>query len=180
MAPTRNPVHRAPDGNPIEAQPKWRQDFPIDTARDEYVARRDFVKFLVLTSAAFVVGQVWIGVQSLIRRSRGNPQPKQIAELAAVPVGEALSFNYPGEDDRCVLVRMDEETLLAYAQHCTHLSCAVLPDVERGAFICPCHHGAFDMATGRPTAGPPRRPLAKITLEVRDGAVYATGVELRT
>jgi Rieske Fe-S protein len=34
--------------------------------------------------------------------------------------------------------------------------------------------------TGRPTAGPPRRPLPKITLDIRDGTIYATGVELST
>ena len=29
-------------------------------------------------------------------------------------------------------------------------------------------------STGRPIAGPPRRPLARIVLEVRDGIIYAT------
>ena len=33
--------------------------------------------------------------------------------------------------------------------------------------------------TGRPLAGPPQRPLPRILLEVRDGIVYATGVEER-
>ena len=54
-------------------QPRWRQDFPIDWPEDDYVARREFTKFLVLTSRAFVVGQFWIGVQSLLRRGRGRP-----------------------------------------------------------------------------------------------------------
>ena len=45
-----------PDGRPLEAQPAWRQDFPIDWPQDAYVERRDFVKFLVLTSLAFTVG----------------------------------------------------------------------------------------------------------------------------
>ena len=37
-------------------QPKWRRDFPIDWAQDEYVSRRELVKFMVLTSAALTVG----------------------------------------------------------------------------------------------------------------------------
>ena len=41
-----------PDGRPADEQPKWRQDFPIDWAQDEYVSRRDLVKFMVLTSTA--------------------------------------------------------------------------------------------------------------------------------
>ena len=36
--------------------PRWRQDFPIDWPNDEFVARREFTKFLVLTSGAFVAG----------------------------------------------------------------------------------------------------------------------------
>ena len=35
-------VTLAPDGAPPEAQPRWRQDFPIDWPADQYVARRDF------------------------------------------------------------------------------------------------------------------------------------------
>jgi Rieske Fe-S protein len=73
-------------------------------------------------------------------------------------------------------LRPSEGSLLAYAQQCTHLSCAVTPDMAAGTLRCPCHHGFFDLATGRPTAGPPRRPLPRITLEVRDGIVYATGI----
>jgi Rieske Fe-S protein len=45
---------------------------------------------------------------------------------------------------------------------------------------CPCHEGLFDLRSGRPIAGPPRRPLPRIVLEVRERDVYAIGVEQRT
>ena len=61
---------KAPDGRPLEAQPAWRRDFPIDWPQDAYVERRDFVKFMVLTSAAFAIGQLWIGAQNWWRRRR--------------------------------------------------------------------------------------------------------------
>ena len=48
---------------------------------------------------------------------------------------------------------------------------------DGGRLHCPCHNGWFDLATGRPVAGPPQRPLPRITLDVRDGIIYATGVE---
>ena len=63
---------RFPDGWPEAEQPAWRQDFPIDWSQDHYVARRDYAKFLALTSLAFAVGQLWIGVKSLRRRGRGR------------------------------------------------------------------------------------------------------------
>jgi Rieske Fe-S protein len=91
-----------------------------------------------------------------------------------------MTFSYPDEGETCLLLRPDDKTLVAYNQKCTHLSCAVIPELAQGCLSCPCHHGAFDPATGRPVAGPPRRPLTRITLEVREGTIYATGVELRT
>jgi Rieske Fe-S protein len=55
-----------------------------------------------------------------------------------------------------------------------------VPDVVAARIHCPCHHATFEIDEGRPIAGPPRRPLMRIMLSVRDGIVYATGVELRS
>lgn len=168
-----------PDGKPYHEQPQWRNDFPIDWPQDELVARRDFTKFLVLTSFAFAVGQVWIAFENFARKRRGRPPIRMIARLAFLPVGGSVAFAYPDAHDDCVLVRTAADRFVAYSQKCTHLSCAVTPEFEKNCLYCPCHHGFFDLATGIPTAGPPRRPLPRINLEIRDGAVYATGVEVR-
>ena len=53
----REQITIAPNYAPADVQPAWRQDFPIDWPQDLYVERRDFMKFLVLTSAAFTLGQ---------------------------------------------------------------------------------------------------------------------------
>ena len=169
----------SPNGREFHEQPQWRNDFPIDWPQDELVARRDFAKFLVLTSFAFVVGQVWILVENVLRQRRGRPPVQKIAALDAVPVGGALTFSYPEPSDTCILVRTAEDRYLAYSQKCTHLSCAVTPNVSENCLHCPCHNGFFDLATGDPTAGPPRRPLPRITLDQRGGFLYATGVEVR-
>lgn len=170
----------APDGKPPEQQPAWRQDFPVDLPRDHYVARRDFTKFMVLTSLAFVAGQFWIGARNAWRRHRGQAPIRKIASVDQIAVGQTLVFNYPGEHDPCVLIRQSPDSFLAYSQKCTHLSCAVVPRPEEHVIFCPCHHGYFDLATGRPIAGPPRRPLPRILLQVRGRDLYATGVESRT
>jgi Rieske Fe-S protein len=169
-----------PDGRPLGEQPKWRQDFPIDWPEDHYVSRRDFTKFMVLTSFAFVVGQVWIGVQNFLRRRRGEAEMQRIASLGQLPVGGAFTFDYPEAHDSCVLVRTAENSFVAFSQKCTHLSCAVVPQPEKNRFYCPCHEGAFGLTTGDPIAGPPRRPLPRIHLEIIGEYIYATGVELRT
>jgi nitrite reductase/ring-hydroxylating ferredoxin subunit len=166
-----------PDGRSPAEQPKWRRDFPIDWRQDEYVSRRDLVKFLVLTSGAFAVGQLWIVVRSLQRRRPEGSGVQAVARVDELPVGGAKTFTYPAGSPPRLLVRTGEREFVAYDQQCTHLQCPVVPAVAEGKLHCPCHNGWFDLATGRPLAGPPRRPLARITLEVRGGTVYATGVE---
>jgi nitrite reductase/ring-hydroxylating ferredoxin subunit len=168
-----------PDGRPLAEQPRWRQDFPTDVPADDALARREFTKFLVLTSGAFAAGQCWIGLMSRLRAGR-PPAEKRVAAEADVPPGGVVEFGYPADDDPCLLIRLPDGRFVAYGQQCSHLSCAVIPQPERGELYCPCHHGSFDIREGRPIAGPPRRPLPRVTLQVRDGVIYATGVELRT
>ena len=163
-----------PDGRVDAPQPRWRRDFPIDWPQDEYISRRDFTRFMVLTSLAFTVGQFWILLQNTWRRAQGAAPITAIGTVDEIPVGGHLVFAYPSEHDPCLLVRLDETNFVAYDRLCTHLLCPVIPQPENGQFHCPCHEGYFDIATGRPLAGPPQRPLARISLEVRDGTIYAT------
>jgi nitrite reductase/ring-hydroxylating ferredoxin subunit len=166
-----------PDGRPEAEQPRWRQDFPIDWPQDNYISRRDFTKFMLLVSLAFTVGQLWILAQNFFRRQRGELPIREIARLDEIPVGGSLLFNYPEEHAPRIMVRLAEQSFVAYDQLCTHLSCPVIPQPEVGYLHCPCHEGLFDLATGQPLAGPPRRPLPRIRLEIRGDKIYATGVE---
>lgn len=179
---SRNPEPTTipPDGRSDGEQPRWRLDFPIDSPQDEYVARRDFTKFLVLTSFAFAIGQFWILAENFFRRRKPTPSLSEIARLDDIPVGGSLVFDYPEAHQPAVLIRLDELRFVAYDQKCTHLSCPVIPRVQEEHLYCPCHEGSFDLATGRPLSGPPRRPLARINVEIRDGRIYAAGVEERT
>ncbi|MCB8948116.1 MAG: Rieske (2Fe-2S) protein [Ardenticatenaceae bacterium] len=135
----------------------------------------------MLTSGAFSAGQLWFLVADFLEQREAAPAAKVITRVEAIPVGGSLIFNYPEEGSPArLLVRVAEETFVAYEQQCTHLTCPVIPHVAEGELHCPCHEGVFDLFTGRPLAGPPRRPLARVALEVRDGNVVATGIEKRT
>lgn len=179
--PTRDPedVTVAPDQRPMHEQPSWRRDFAVDWPEDNLVTRRDFARFLVLTSGALVAGQVWIAAHSLVRSRRQAPGRAKIGALSALPPGSATMFAYPTPSDPCLLIRTRDGKLLAYSQKCTHLSCAVIPDLDAGVLRCPCHDGIFDLATGRTLAGPPPRPLPAIELDVIGDDVFATGVQDR-
>jgi Rieske Fe-S protein len=176
------PEHRhtesvAPDGGPMSEQPHWRRQFPIDVAEDEYRSRRDFTKLLGLTSMAFVTGQCYIVAQSVSKQA-DEPYPEvEIAAVNELEVGAAKVFQYPHHGNACVLVRVSEEEFVAYGQKCTHLSCPVIPKPRDGKFYCPCHNGSFDLHTGQPLAGPPRRALPRVVLKKVDGRILATGLE---
>jgi Rieske Fe-S protein len=170
----------SPDGRADTDQPRWRQDFPIDWPQDEYIARRDFTKFMVLTSFGFAVGQIWILAQNYFRRSKISLPVREIARVDEIPVGGMRIFNHPADQEPALLVRLDDSRFVAYDQKCTHLSCPVIPQFQAGRLHCPCHEGSFDLATGRPLSGPPRRPLPRVRLEIRDGRIYATGLEKQT
>ena len=178
-----------PDGRPLADQPKWRRDFPIDWPQDEYVSRRDLVKFIVLTSLAFTAGQAFLVLKRLLggAEAGGAPAPMAVARVDELPVGGAKTFEYPAGSPPRLLVRTGPASFVAYDQQCTHLMCPVVPERRRDVspasaegglqLHCPCHNGWFDIETGQPIAGPPRRPLPRVALEVRGGVVYATGVE---
>ncbi len=161
---------------PITERTKWRDDFPVDTPQDDYVSRREFIKFLVLIIGAFMTGQFWIGLLNLQMEPR-KPSLKPIASLDQIPVGGHLTFHYPDTHSLCILLRTSEDTLVAYDNKCTHLMCPVIPDMEKGELFCPCHKGFFDINTGRPFAGPPTRKLAEVKLRVEEGMIYAVGME---
>ena len=159
------------------ATPLWRDEFAIHQADERYVNRRQFAKFLVLTSLGMVAGNVWIAIRSLFHR---DPvfEPRAIAGAAQTPVGGVTLFNYPGEHDPCILVRLAPETFVAYSQKCTHLSCAVYYAADERRLECPCHEGYFAVEDGSVLQGPPPRPLPRVVLERRGGDLVATGVEI--
>jgi nitrite reductase/ring-hydroxylating ferredoxin subunit len=158
-------------------EPLWREEFSVHGADERYVNRRQFAKFLVLTSLGMFVGNVWLLVKSWFARPPVFPA-RPVARLSELPVGGVRLFRYPGPHDPCILVRHAEDAWAAYSQKCTHLSCAVVYAPESGRLECPCHQGLFSAKDGRVLAGPPQRPLPRIALERRGDELVATGVHL--
>lgn len=167
----------SPDGAPAEQQPAWRRDFPIDWEEDDYVSRRDLVKYVVLTSAAFAVGQLWVAFKKVFGRREGPHPALAVASVGELSVGGAKTFSYPIGSTPRLLVKTGPRAFVAYDQQCTHLQCPIVPAVKEGRLHCPCHNGWFDLQSGAPLAGPPTRRLPRILIEVQGETVYATGVE---
>jgi Rieske Fe-S protein len=159
-------------------KPLWAEEFSIHVAEDRYVLRRQFTKFLTLTSFGMFVGNAWIWAKSLLDRSRDTLAEGStlVASSAEVPAGGVKLFRYPTEQDACIMVRKPDGNLVAYSQKCTHLSCAVYYSKQKNRLECPCHEGYFSIETGRVLQGPPPRPLPRILLTEQNGQIYATGI----
>jgi len=158
----------------MKPQAKWREDFPIHWEEDEYVTRREFTRFLGLTSLALFLGTVWIALWERLRRSAPGPA-RRIARLEELAVGEVKSFRYPTADDPCLLIRISPERFAAYSQLCTHLACPVVYEKEKKRLRCPCHEGYFAAEDGRVLAGPPKRPLPRIDLSIEGSDIWIQG-----
>lgn len=148
----------------------------MHASEDAYVLRRQFTKFLVLTSFGMVSGNAWIWMRTLFAEPHATYPEADVAAAAEVPLGRVKLFTYPTEHDPAIVVRKPDGTLAAFSQKCTHLSCAVYYSAEYNRLECPCHEGYFSVDTGRVLQGPPPRPLPRILVEERNGRIIATGM----
>src|ERR1051326_9177238 len=104
-------------------EPLWRDEFSSQSATEKYVARRQFAKFLVLTSLGMFIGNLWILVRSWFVHAPSFV-PQRVARMDEIPVGQVKLFSYPSSEDPCIMIRIAKDRFVAYSQKCTHLSCA--------------------------------------------------------
>jgi len=71
------------------------------------------------------------------------------------------------------VVRMDQQSVVAYWPQCTHLSCAYHWDDSANEFICPCHASVFSI-DGKVISGPAPRPLDRYATRI-DGTKLLIG-----
>jgi len=68
-----------------------------------------------------------------------------------------------------IIVNSGSNSFVALAQTCTHEGCDVEFNKTGNNFICPCHHGVFDI-NGNVTSGPPPTALKKYSV-VKNGNI---------
>jgi Rieske Fe-S protein len=147
--------------------------FPISIDEDSYVTRREFTKFLGLTSLAFFAGTCVAAGRKIWKRV-ASPEAAAIRVMSvdALPIGGYKLFRYPTENDPCILIRLGPEKFVAFNQNCTHLACPLLFDAAALQLACPCHKGFFSAEDGRVLAGPPKRALERLTVSLRESQVW--------
>ncbi len=153
-----------------------QKDFPIDWEEDHYVSRREFFKFLTLSSGGLAVGSAAMAVWSQLPKDERHFEPASVAKINDLKPGGSLAFSYPGPSDLCLLVQKPDGAYVAFSRRCTHLSCPVDYQADRNRLFCPCHNGAFSVEDGRVLQGPPPHALPRVKLEVRDEEIWAVGL----
>ncbi len=154
----------------------FQAEFPYERDEEAQITRREFCNFLGLTSAALFAGAAGFATKAALdARKSESFAVTRVAEAEALAPNSSLNFSYPTERDSAILIRTADGAYHAFGQKCTHLSCPVYYSRDHQRLECPCHEGAFDVATGDVLYGPPPRALDVIELETRDGHVWATG-----
>ncbi len=133
--------------------------------------RRSFLKTLTtgLASVAGVMAAV-VGVGFLYPVPRRKPRPFFICLESDVPTDKPLEI-LDQQNRKVLIMRNAGGELVAFGTVCPHLGCSVYWRPKENRFDCPCHQGVFD-ADGQPIAGPPRAPLNRYPLELREGKVF--------
>lgn len=166
---------RSDENDVRAATAPFQAEFPYERAEEAQVTRREFCNFLGLTSAALFLGASGFAAKAALdARKSESFVAAQIVGADALAPNSSLNFNYPTEGDSAILIRTANGEYRAYGQKCTHLACPVYYSRNDQRLECPCHEGAFDVATGNVLYGPPPRALDAIEIEVRDGQVWAT------
>lgn len=147
--------------------------FSAVTDEPQKAPRRNFLETVALGLFAAFAGGLWL----LRQWYRSRPLPARVvAQAGEIPVGGFLIFQYPGNENPCILIRPAEETYLAFSHLCTHNSCPVFYTPDENAFLCRCHGGALSVTDGSVLQGPPPRPLPRILLERNGSEIVANGI----
>jgi arsenite oxidase small subunit len=140
----------------------------------------------LLAAGATGAAAVIAGEELAEARSRSYPRLRVIS-LSRLKVNRAHTFDYPLKGQSNMLLDLggavpggvgSKKSIVAFSSLCQHMGCPVGYDRGRRELVCPCHQSRYDPERlGAIIQGVATRALPRVHLEVRNGAVYAVGVD---
>ena len=117
-----------------------------------------------------------------------SPYPRlRVVSLSRLRVNRPVDFMYPLSTQPNVLIDMGHKvpggvgpksSIVAYSILCQHMGCPVAYSKSNRELICPCHQTRYDPERlASIVQGVATRALPRVLLAVRDGNVYAVGVD---
>jgi arsenite oxidase small subunit len=151
------------------------------SGEDSRVSRR-----ALLTGGAVATGAVIVAGAEDAQAAAAYPRHRVIA-LSKLRVNRPVNFKYPLTSQPAVLLDLGhrvpggvgpKRSIVAFSTLCQHMGCPVAYSRSQREFICPCHQTRYDAEREASIVqGVATRSLPRIRLRVRNGAVYAVGVD---
>jgi arsenite oxidase small subunit len=146
------------------------------------LSRRGLLGVTLVGAAAVAAGEAEVGEA----RVRHYPRRRVVA-LSRLQVNRPVRFAYPLRTQPSMLLDLGgpvpegvgpKQSIVAFSLLCQHMGCPVTYEAGIREFRCPCHQTRYDPErAGAIVQGVATRALPRVLLEVRDGAVFAIGVD---
>jgi cytochrome b6-f complex iron-sulfur subunit len=143
----------------------------IENSENRVTSRRGFVRLLQGALAAVVAGPVLYVVGRYLSPPRPLGAVTSAGPESAIPPGGSKIVKVGLKD--AFVARRDDGSIYALDLACTHAGCAVAWQPDRKEFLCPCHDGRFSH-DGAVLDGPPRIPLHRLGVEVKNGLILVS------
>ena len=111
----------------------------------------------------------------------------RVITLAKLKPNRPVTFNYPLQAQASILLDIGQavpggvgpkKSIVAYSLFCQHMGCPVEYQAKLREFFCPCHQTRYDPERlGSIIQGLAMTPLPRVLLQVKQGAVWAVGVD---
>jgi arsenite oxidase small subunit len=146
------------------------------------ISRRQFL-------AAGAAGAVVVATGAdAAEAASADAYPKlHVIQLAKLKPNRPVAFNYPLKAQPSMLLDMGravpkgvgpKKSIVAYSLLCQHMGCPVEYQPKLREFVCPCHQSRYDPERlGSIIQGLAMQPLPRVLLQVKQGGVWAVGVE---
>jgi Rieske Fe-S protein len=128
--------------------------------------RRNFINTILTVAGTATAGSIVYPIfRFLLPPQTAETEATSVvaAKVSEVPINSAKIFKFGNKPG--ILIRLSEQTFLAFSAKCTHLDCIVQYKEDRKIIWCACHGGVYDL-TGKNIAGPPPRPLEAFKVNI--------------
>jgi nitrite reductase/ring-hydroxylating ferredoxin subunit len=110
------------------------------------------------------------------KKPKGKPKPGNLvkasdtplAKTSDIPVNSGMLF----EADEYIVTQPKPGKFVGFDSLCTHEGCPIDAFETPGEMDCTCHDSKFKIDSGKPFAGPAKKPVPKKPIIVENGQIY--------
>jgi len=152
----------------------------------EQPTRRRFYEVVIVGVQAIIGAALAIPAIGYLlgpTKVRREPEWIEATDISTLPPKSPLEVSFRktrvdgwkviNEKKTAWVVKMPDNSVVAYGPQCTHLGCAYHWEGDKSQFMCPCHTSFFGI-DGKVVSGPAPRPLDRYATKI-DGTKLLLG-----